>query len=105
MRGGEANLKLQSDKDEGADEKSQNLLIGEQSFKKIKARVNFNGKIQEGDPTQSPKKLADDDQMYSLKKLSGGQKAVVAICFIFAIQKLDAAPFYIMDEFDSALDN
>ena len=51
MRGGEASLKLQSDKDDGADEKSQNLLIGEQSFKKIKARVNFNGKIEDGDPT------------------------------------------------------
>ena len=29
---------------------------------------------------------------------------MVAACLIFAIQKIDAAPFYIMDEFDSALD-
>jgi chromosome segregation ATPase len=28
----------------------------------------------------------------------------VAACLIFAIQKIEAAPFYIMDEFDSALD-
>ena len=29
---------------------------------------------------------------------------MVAACLIFAIQKIEAAPFYIMDEFDSALD-
>jgi len=28
----------------------------------------------------------------------------VSACLIFAILKIDAAPFYIMDEFDSALD-
>ena len=41
---------------------------------------------------------------HSLNHLSGGQKAVVAACLIFAIQQIEAAPFYIMDEFDSALD-
>jgi len=40
----------------------------------------------------------------NLDSLSGGQKAVVAACLIFAIQKIDQSPFYIMDEFDSALD-
>ena len=46
----------------------------------------------------------DHDDELSLSQLSGGQKAVVAACLIFAIQKIDAAPFYIMDEFDASLD-
>lgn len=36
--------------------------------------------------------------------MSGGQKAVVAATLLFAILKIEAAPFYIMDEFDNALD-
>ena len=36
--------------------------------------------------------------------LSGGQKTVVATALIFAMLKIEAAPFYIMDEFDNALD-
>jgi chromosome segregation ATPase len=39
-----------------------------------------------------------------LGHLSGGQKAVVAASLLFAALKIDAAPFYIMDEFDNALD-
>lgn len=40
----------------------------------------------------------------SLNKLSGGQKTVVALALIFAIQRCDPAPFYIFDEIDAALD-
>ena len=40
----------------------------------------------------------------SMKQLSGGQKTMVALCFIFAIQKCDPAPFYIFDEIDANLD-
>ena len=36
--------------------------------------------------------------------LSGGQKAVVAASLLFSILKIDASPFYVMDEFDNALD-
>eukprot|EP01064_Diplonema_japonicum_P011647 TRINITY_DN1908_c0_g1_i1.p1 TRINITY_DN1908_c0_g1~~TRINITY_DN1908_c0_g1_i1.p1 ORF type:complete len:1221 (+),score=332.91 TRINITY_DN1908_c0_g1_i1:61-3723(+) len=41
----------------------------------------------------------------SLERLSGGQKSLVALAFIFAIQQSDPAPFYIFDEIDSALDS
>ena len=41
---------------------------------------------------------------HSLQHLSGGQKAVVAACLNFAIQRIEPLPFYILDEFDSALD-
>ncbi|KAK2432041.1 Structural maintenance of chromosomes (SMC) family protein [Trifolium repens] len=40
----------------------------------------------------------------SMKQLSGGQKTVVALALIFAIQKCDPAPFYLFDEIDAALD-
>lgn len=39
-----------------------------------------------------------------LNQLSGGQKSIVALAFIFAIQKCDPAPFYLFDEVDHALD-
>ena len=40
----------------------------------------------------------------SMAQLSGGQKTMVALCLIFAIQRCDPAPFYIFDEIDAALD-
>merc|ERR1711920_1045701 len=40
----------------------------------------------------------------TMSQLSGGQKTVVAISLIFAIQRLEPAPFYLFDEIDAALD-
>lgn len=39
-----------------------------------------------------------------MSQLSGGQKTVVALSLIFAIQRLEPAPFYLLDEVDAALD-
>ena len=36
--------------------------------------------------------------------MSGGEKVITALSFIFAIQEYDPAPFYILDEVDAALD-
>ena len=36
--------------------------------------------------------------------MSGGQKSVVALTFILAMQQCDPAPFYLFDEVDAALD-
>lgn len=40
-----------------------------------------------------------------MQQLSGGQKSLVALGLIFAIQKCDPAPFYLFDEIDQALDS
>ena len=39
-----------------------------------------------------------------IRSLSGGEKTMTALAFIFAIQEHDPASFYVMDEVDAALD-
>lgn len=44
----------------------------------------------------------------ALKKwndFSGGQKTIIAITILLALQRCEPAPFYILDEIDSALDS
>ena len=44
-------------------------------------------------------------EVTDISPLSGGQKSVVALSLIFAIQQCDPAPFYVFDEIDAALDS
>ncbi|WOO77394.1 Chromosome segregation protein sudA [Vanrija pseudolonga] len=55
----------------------------------ISIQVSFNSKQDEGQ---------------RIKQLSGGQKSLVALATVFAIQKCDPAPFYLFDEIDANLD-
>ena len=48
--------------------------------------------------------FTDAGESKSINSLSGGQKSLVALALIFAIQRTDPAPFYVFDEVDSALD-
>lgn len=59
------------------------------SYTGISIKVSFNSKSDEGQRIQ---------------QLSGGQKSIVALTLIFAIQKCDPAPFYLFDEIDANLD-
>lgn len=70
-------------------ENSQMMRLGKTVYKGIKVKVSFTGQ---------------NNNLEGLGHLSGGQKAVVAASLLFAILKIEAAPFYIMDEFDNALD-
>lgn len=59
------------------------------NFSGVSIRVSFTG---------------SNAEMKDMQQLSGGQKSLVALAFIFAIQKCDPAPFYLFDEIDQALD-
>ena len=39
-----------------------------------------------------------------LSALSGGEKSIASLAFIFAIQRYDPSPFYVLDEIDMFLD-
>ncbi len=68
---------------------TQVFRLAAKSYKGIKVSVAFDGEAEET----------------NLKQLSGGQKSVVVVAMIFAVLKMEAAPFYILDEFDHALDS
>ncbi|ORX72658.1 putative chromosome segregation protein SudA [Linderina pennispora] len=55
----------------------------------VSIRVSFNSTTDEG---------------LRMQQLSGGQKSLVALALIFAIQRCDPAPFYLFDEIDANLD-
>lgn len=61
---------------------------GVDSFVGVSPRVSFSG----------------SKETVPMQQLSGGQKSLVALTLIFAIQRCDPAPFYLFDEIDQALD-
>jgi chromosome segregation protein len=43
-------------------------------------------------------------RLINIDLLSGGEKTLTALAFLFALQRYKPAPFYILDEVDAALD-
>lgn len=60
-----------------------------ENYTGVAIKVSFNSKHDEG---------------LRIQQLSGGQKSLVALATVFAIQKCDPAPFYLFDEIDANLD-
>lgn len=50
-------------------------------------------------------RFSEVGEIFLMSQLSGGQKALVSLALIFAIQRCDPAPFYLFDELDQALDS
>ncbi len=46
----------------------------------------------------------DGKTLKTLESMSGGEKALTALAFIFAIQQSEPQPFYVLDEIDATLD-
>ena len=46
----------------------------------------------------------DQEKMINIDSMSGGEKTLTALAFLFSIQLFRPAPFYIFDEADAALD-
>ncbi|KXS18315.1 RecF/RecN/SMC protein [Gonapodya prolifera JEL478] len=74
---------MDEDDDEAPDKSLVDRYVG------IGIRVSFNSKL---------------DEALMNEQLSGGQKSLVALALIFAIQRSDPAPFYLFDEIDANLD-
>ncbi|XP_028305642.1 structural maintenance of chromosomes protein 1B [Gouania willdenowi] len=49
--------------------------------------------------------VAPGKRFMSMDNLSGGEKALAALAWIFAVHSFRPAPFFILDEVDAALDN
>ncbi|KAJ3013173.1 UNVERIFIED_CONTAM: Structural maintenance of chromosomes protein 3, partial [Siphonaria sp. JEL0065] len=64
--------------------------------------VSFSSHISQDD--ENDQENGPDVGLKTMTQLSGGQKSLVALALIFAIQKCDPAPFYLFDEIDAALD-
>jgi structural maintenance of chromosome 3 (chondroitin sulfate proteoglycan 6) len=84
---GSGHLVLRTSKDHDGDNSEE--ISTSDDFTGIGIRVSFTG---------------SDAEMREMNQLSGGQKSLVALALIFAIQKCDPAPFYLFDEIDQALD-
>ncbi|CCG82316.1 putative Chromosome segregation protein SudA [Taphrina deformans PYCC 5710] len=79
----------QADSDEEAAEEAERRRNSVENYVGVAISVSFNSK---------------GDEQQRIQQLSGGQKSLCALALIFAIQRCDPAPFYLMDEVDAALD-
>ncbi|KAL0674875.1 hypothetical protein Bca4012_002856 [Brassica carinata] len=86
VQGGHGHLDRDHDDEDGCGEAATERRV--EKYDGVTVKVSF----------------TDQGETRSMKQLSGGQKTVVALALIFAIQKCDPAPFYLFDEIDAALD-
>ncbi len=75
-----------------------------QLFKKGTAHLELENKDNIFEGGLSIKVKLSGKRFMDIKSLSGGEKTLTALSFIFAIQEYQPARFYILDEIDAALD-
>ncbi|MFA6461835.1 MAG: chromosome segregation protein SMC [Candidatus Woesearchaeota archaeon] len=73
-------------------------------FKKGKAYLQLENPENIFEDGLSIKVKLTGNRFMDIKSLSGGEKTLTALSFIFAIQEYQPASFYILDEIDAALD-
>lgn len=73
-------------------------------FKKGKAYLQLENKDKPFEGGLDIKVKITGNRFMDIKSLSGGEKTLTALSFIFAIQEYQPASFYILDEIDAALD-
>ena len=84
-----------------------------QNFKEIYARLSEGGEASlELENPEDPfagglniKVRPRGKKTLNLSSLSGGEKSMASLALIFAIQRYDPSPFYVLDEVDMFLDN
>ncbi|KZO92322.1 structural maintenance of chromosome protein 3 [Calocera viscosa TUFC12733] len=81
--------RIDQDEDDLDEEEDGARPSGIDNYTGVSIKVSFNSKHDEG---------------LRIQQLSGGQKSLVALATVFAIQKCDPAPFYLFDEIDANLD-
>ncbi|CAG7849952.1 Structural maintenance of chromosomes protein 3 AltName: Full=Cohesin complex Psm3 subunit [Serendipita indica DSM 11827] len=86
---GRGRLIMQRNIDETQDVDMDEDVAALDRYTGVAIKVSFNSKSDEG---------------LRIQQLSGGQKSLVALATVFAIQKCDPAPFYLFDEIDANLD-
>jgi chromosome segregation protein len=82
------------------------------NFKQVYAELSEGGEAElvlenEADPLAGGlimKAKPPHKKVLRLEALSGGEKSLVSMAFIFAIQQYDPSPFYLLDEVDQNLD-
>jgi chromosome segregation protein len=89
------------------------IFVGiNENFKKIFAELSNGGEAElllenEEDPLAGGliiKARPRDKKAVRMEALSGGEKSLTALSFIFAIQAHEPSPFYLLDEVDMFLD-
>lgn len=73
-------------------------------FTKGKAYMQLDNENKPFEDGLSVKVRLTGNRFLDIKALSGGEKTLTALAFIFAIQEYQPASFYVLDEIDAALD-
>ena len=87
--------------DKGKENDQSKAYIDVSIYNGIGVSVSFVGRVEGVDGLGGEtEKGGREDEVKNMRELSGGQKALVALAIIFAIQRCDPAPFYLFDEID-----